>query len=124
MMNYDELSVRFPYMSKTEQRKAMKDIMMDPDLDYKETMLTLSFFVQKSSLSPFEKRRKLRDHPTVLKSKCVDYCRANNIRVKRVRISFHRCYVIENLSDPDNPFDTAFCLPSHRGMLKYLSRAV
>ena len=45
MMNYDELSVRFPSMSKAEQRKVMKDIMMDPDLDYKETMLTLSFFV-------------------------------------------------------------------------------
>ena len=123
-MNYDELLVRFMCMSKAEQREVLAEIIRDPDLDYRKTMLILSFFVQKSALSLFEKRRILKFHPTVLKSKCVDYCRANNIRVKCVRISFHRCYAIESLSDQGNPFDTAFCLPSHRGMLKYLSRAV
>ena len=123
-MNYNELSVRFPSMSKAEQRKAMEGIMKDPDLDYKKTMLTLSFFVQKSALSPFEKRHILMGCTSPLKSKCVDYCREHNIRVKCVRISFRRYYQIESLSDQDNLFQSTFCLPSHRGMLKYLSRAV
>ena len=82
---YGKLNAGFGNMTRSEQRREIKRIFEDKDLNYRETILTLSFFVRKSKLSRFERSRLLSRFPRSLKVKCVAYCRENNIAVIRGR---------------------------------------
>lgn len=117
---YGILGGIFAKLTKKAQREIIAGIWLDEDLDYRETILTLSYFVRKSDLPQLEKLRLLRRFPHCLKLKCVSYCRENNIVVKCDRRLFRRRYRLEGLHVEDNQTDNTFCLFSRCGTLKYL----
>ena len=122
-MNKEEYGILggiFAKLAKQVQRGIIAGIWSDEDLDYRETNLTLWYFVRKSNLGRLEKLRLLRRYPHCLKLKCVSYCRENNIVVKCDRKLFRRRYYLEGLHVEDNETDYTFCLFSRRGTLKYL----
>ena len=120
---YGKLNAGFGNMTRSEQRREIKRIFEDKDLNYRETILTLSFFVRKSKLSRFERSRLLSRFPRSLKVKCVAYCRENNIAVIRGRkpdCRFGRGYLYIS----DIPERYSACLFSRSGTLRYLYRAL
>lgn len=121
---YSALGGVFSDLTKSAQREIIKYIYSDKDLDYKQTLVTLSFFVRKSVLSQFEKSRLSARFRRVLKLKCVSYCRANNIVVKSDKRLFRRCYLLEYSCIGDSLEDSSLYLSFRRGILKYLYRVL